>query len=144
MGRTQDLIEIIVVILLAIFLFIVIFWLFYRKKKRNWDWDSKRALWFQELTRRFQERFPDQPFHSHESDPFTIVVPPKHLAVAGLRICDGGNNIIVEIGEFTHEHFDKAGLWGAEQSNWEDVRESMEKGIWAAYDILQNVKLSLK
>ena len=25
-----------------------------------------------------------------------------------------------------------------------DVRESMTKGIWAAYDILQNVKLNLK
>ena len=25
-----------------------------------------------------------------------------------------------------------------------DVRESIEKGIWAAYDILQNVKVNLK
>ncbi len=125
MGRTPDFMYIMVVIFLAILLLIAIFSPFHRKKKRNSDWERKSALWFQELMRRFQERFPDQPFHIDESDPFTIEVPPKHSAVVGLRICDGGSNIMVEIGPFTHRHFNMWGPWVVEKPNLEELREAI-------------------
>ncbi len=102
MGRETDYIYIVVVIFLAILL---IRHLFFRKRP-NKDWERKSALWFQELTKKFQERFPDQPFHIDESDPINIVVPPKHSAVGELRIYDGGNRIIVEISPFLHQDFD--------------------------------------
>lgn len=115
----------VVVIFLVILLVIAIFSPFRRKRKGNSDWERKRALWFQELVAKFQERFPDQHFQMDESDPLTIVVPPKHPTVGGLRICDGGDNIMVEIeiGPFNHEHFDGGGLWDSR------YREDIRKGI---------------
>jgi hypothetical protein len=112
MGRGPDFIYIIVVIFLCILLFKTIF---YRKKPSNSDLERERAL-FQELLTRLQDRFPDQTFRVDESHPFTIVVPPKHPAVEGLRISDDGNNIMVELGPFAHEHF---------KSYWREGREGI-------------------
>jgi hypothetical protein len=123
-----------VLVLLAILFLVVIYST--RKRKTNQDWERKKALWFQELKRKFEERFPNQPFHIDESKPFTIVVPPKHPSVKGLRICDEGDNIMVEIGPFTHEHFNKSGLWGVDQSKWEDVRKDM---LWDVLFFLEEV-----
>ena len=114
---------ILVVVLLAILFLAAIYST--RKRKTKRDWERRRALWFQELMTSLQERFREQSFHIDESNPFTIVFPQKHPAVGELRISDGGSDVIVEIGAFTHEHFDKSGLWGADQSKWEDVRKDM-------------------
>ncbi|HVP77375.1 MAG TPA: hypothetical protein VMV04_05730 [Thermodesulfobacteriota bacterium] len=105
MGRKTDYIYIIAVIFLAMVL--IIEW-FYRKKTRK-DTEEKKALWFQDLVTKFQDRFPDQPFHIDESEPFTIVVPPKHPAMGGLKIFDNGSSMIIELVPFTHEH---VSIWG--------------------------------
>jgi cbb3-type cytochrome oxidase subunit 3 len=99
----------IAVIFLAILLLIAIYFPFCRKKRSDLDWERKSTLWFQELIKRFQDRFPEQPFHIHESDPSAIVVPPKHSAVGELWIYDGGTHIIVEINPFLHQDFDLLG-----------------------------------
>jgi hypothetical protein len=92
----------IVVIFLIIMAFIAIFW----RNKKSKDLEKICASWFQELITRFQERFPDQPFHVDERDPINIVVPPKHSAVGELRIYDLGTRITVEINPFLHQDFD--------------------------------------
>lgn len=92
-------------IIVVIFLCLLLIKELFSPKKPSKDWEAKTALSFQELMIRLQERFPDQTFRVDESHPFTIVVPPKHPAVGGVRISDGGTNIIVELGPFAHEHF---------------------------------------